>query len=198
MKLPWSKPQVSTYETADLDKQLRGEAGLTEIKGSEQLRKRVEFLDEGMVPILDVVYRQIEKLTDKQSDAPLTPEEIQLLLMLNRQFVMWTFYRQYKKASIPHQIPGGDKTLSKKASVVEQLFFRTLENESMYGPMLAALQYNTDIGFKEEWHVKPAPSVFIQTPVERVMPGFQGITATSSLRALPDKPGEGPRQDMKR
>jgi hypothetical protein len=99
--------------------------------------------------------------------------------LLEKEVTLWTYYKQFKKASAPWATAGEDHDMSKRLRSAEIFFYRNLEKPEMWSLLMMSLQYVTDICYKE-WHVAPAPTILIQS-----MPsGFRGweIGEQSSTR----------------
>jgi len=160
VKLQWpiKKQQPSSFIDEPLEKQLRMEAGITAIKGVEYTKLRISHSDEGITEIINLKIKQLNSLFNRQS----TEELEKRIEKLQREITLWTFYKQYKRASAPWATAGEDHDMSHRLRQMEIFFFRNLDNPDMWDLVMMALQYVSDICFKE-WHVAPAPTVLVQT-----------------------------------
>jgi len=158
MRNPFKKQKPQTFIDEPLEKQLRQEAGLTAIKGTEFTKLRIEHSDEGITELINLKIEQLDKLLKVQNGTGTIQERIE---RLTREIELWTFYKQFKRASAPWATGGEDRDMSKRLRSTEILFFRNIHKEWTWSMLMMVLQYVSDICYKE-WHVAPAPSIFIQ------------------------------------
>jgi len=166
---PFKKQKPQTFIDEPLEKQLRQEAGLTAIKGTEFTKLRIEHSDEGITELVNLKIEQLDKLLKVKNGTGTIQQRIE---RLTREIELWTFYKQFKRASAPWATGGEDHDMSQRLRATEILFFRNVNKEWTWNMLMMVLQYVSDICYKE-WHVAPAPSIFIQaqSPGSRVYLG---------------------------
>jgi len=158
MRNPFKKQKAQTFIDEPLEKQLRQEAGLTAIKGTEFTKLRIEHSDEGITELVNLKIGQLDKLLKVKNGTGTVQERI---ARLTREIELWTFYKQFKRASAPWATAGESHEMSQRVRATEILFFRNVNKEWTWNMLMMVLQYVSDICYKE-WHVAPAPSIFIQ------------------------------------
>lgn len=168
MKLRWpvTREKKEGFIDEPLERQLRVEGGLTAIKGTEYTKLRVERSDAGISEIISLKVKQLNMLMAKANGSKELETHIE---QLQKEVVLWTFYKQYKRASAPWATAGEDHDMSERLRAVEIFFFRNLDKPVMWNMSMQLLQYVSDVCYKE-WHVAPAPTIMVQTPV---MPGYR-------------------------
>ena len=173
---PWSKQKKTDFIDEPLERQLRAEAGLTAVKGTEFTKLRVERSDEGITELINLKISMLNDLLKKKNKSK---EDQSRLDMLTKEINLWTFYKQFKRASAPWATAGEDHDMSERLRATEVLFFRNLDKPSRWGMAMMVLQYVSDVCYKE-WHVAPAPTILIQTPVSGYSRGISETAEGSS------------------
>lgn len=175
----WQWPITREKKTGFIDEplanQMRSEAGLTAIKGTEYTKLRVERADAGITEIITLRVREYDRLAKK---AKLSKEEEAFIDKLQKEITLWTFYKQYKRASAPWATAGEDHDMSEKLRATEIFFFRNLDKPWMWNMSMQILQYISDVCYKE-WHVAPAPTIIVQTPV---MQGYRSEDINAGVK----------------
>lgn len=161
MKMQWpvTREKKTGFIDEPLERQMRSEAGLTAIKGTEYTKLRVERADAGVSEIIQLKVKQLNLLMTKANGAEDLDARID---KLQKEVVLWTFYKQYKRASAPWATAGEDHDMSEKLRATEIFFFRNLDKPWMWNMSMQILQYISDVCYKE-WHVAPAPTIIVQT-----------------------------------
>lgn len=175
---PIARQKKKTFEDQMMEKEMRTEAGLTEIKGTNFLKYRVEGSDEGITEIIQIKIRQLNALGKRKTSKEIE-EKIDLL---QKEITLWTFYKQFKRASAPWAAAGEDRDMSQRLRSTEILFFRNLENPAMWKMLMMVLQYVTDVCYKEI-HSRVPPTLIIQTPV---MKGYGQQIALGTESQVPE------------
>jgi hypothetical protein len=159
VKWPFSKQKKQSFIDEPLEKQLRMEAGLTAIKGTEYTKLRIENSDEGITEFINLKIQQLNRLEKKTSMSEQEEEKVNRLL---KEIRLWIFYRQFKRASAPWATAGEDHDMSVRLRATEIFFFRNVDKSDIWNMVMMVLQYVSDLCYKE-WHVAPAPTVLIQS-----------------------------------
>ncbi|MDH5481597.1 MAG: hypothetical protein OEY22_01765 [Candidatus Bathyarchaeota archaeon] len=163
VKFQWpirrGKATSSTLAGDQTSQSLKLEAGLTTIKGTEDLASRIRFTDDFFTNILNEFHAQLKQLLQKKDK---TPEDIELISMLNAYLVNFESYRAVKKSGMAWSIAGQDHDMSKRYMAFETYFTRNWRNPDEVKKILRFAMYLLDISFKEN-HVEPAPSIIVQS-----------------------------------
>jgi len=143
-----------------LQQQLKIEAGLRQIKGTEFLLKRSEFTDDFLKNMCKVIEDEVKLLINKKEK---TQEDKELLEFKTAQLINFEAYRALKKAGMQWSIAGEDTDMSERYSAYEKLFMRNWNNPVYQEMLLACAMYLLDISYISP-HVEPAPTIWVQTP----------------------------------
>lgn len=168
---PIARQKKKTFDDIMMDNDMQIKAGLTEIKGTSFLKYRVEGCDEGITEIIKLQIQQFNAIVKREA----SKENDEKIDLLQKEITLWTFYKQFKRASAPWATAGDDRDMSERLRAVEILFFLDLENPEMWNPKMMMLQYVTDVCYKLQ-HVVVPPTLMIQTPVMKG--GYMGDANT--------------------
>lgn len=144
----------------ELERATKIEAGMTEIKGTHFLMKRIEFTDEFFDTMRSVLEGQITVLLKKKERSPQDEQELKALRM---QLMNLEAYKQLRKSGVPWAIAKEDNDMSERLSCLEQVFARNWMNPTHQRLLFSSIFYTADIAFADA-HVKPAPTVLVMNP----------------------------------
>ena len=189
MKNPFSKKEdkPTTLESIELNERMNVQAGISDLKGEEQLRNRVLFNEEAIVDEINDINKSIFDLYMK---TPFTDIDKKLIEGLEAKRRLYRFYRTLKKSSVPWGLAGLDKGMSEKLGAIDTLFFSCQNNEAMQSLMLTAMEKNVNDCYREDWHVHPAPSVLMNKPVVMTQGGAHVVSPTSGLPSTSPAPSD--------
>jgi hypothetical protein len=153
------KRKSSTLTEADTSGQLRAEAGLTKIRGTEDLASRIGFTDDFFAAMINHTIRQLDLLIRKTNKSPQDLEEIQLL---NGYLANWEAYRAVKKSGMAWSTSGEDHDMSQRYRAFETYFTRNWQDPWEVKKIVRMAMYMLDISFKQP-HVDPAPTIIVQS-----------------------------------
>lgn len=153
------KRPVTTLAEDETSKGLRVEAGLRNIKGTEDLASRIKFVDEFFSNVVDNMQRQLDQFVRKPKKTKMDLEQMKIL---NEHIVNFEAYRATKKSAMAWSIAGEDPEMSKKYSAFETFFTRNWQNPWEAKKIMRFSQYLLDLSFKNI-HVEPAPQIVVQS-----------------------------------
>jgi hypothetical protein len=153
------KRNASTLQEDQTSQNLKIEAGLTKIHGTEDLASRIQFTDEFFTNVMNEFHIQLKQLLAKKKK---TPEDIKLIETLNAYLVNFEAYRAVKKAGMAWSTAGQDHDMSKRYMAFETYFTRNWRDPDEVKKILRFAMYLADISFKEI-HVEQAPTIIVQS-----------------------------------
>lgn len=167
MKRVVSNPFKKKKEVpTEIQQQLRIEAGLSEIKGTEHLRKRLQHSDEEIDIMIKEINGRLSKLVLKKD---LTDTQKTELNAMKNELVNWHMAKMVVQASTPWLRSGDSKEMSQRYADFCLFFGRNFNKPNMQELIMAASLYLHGISHIDK-DVTPAPTIWVQTPV---MPGYK-------------------------
>ena len=154
-----NKPK--TMEDQILEKQLRTEGGLSEIKGTSFLKYRVESSDEAAIEMLDRAEQELKAIVAEKAE---TSDKQQRLATQRSKINLLILYKHFKRASAPWATAFDDRAMSERLMATEMFFWRNLDKPYMWSLVMAGMQFVIDVCYKE-LHTTVPPTIIIQTPV---------------------------------
>lgn len=158
---PFRRKKAQTFDDKEMAKELKIESGLTRIKGTEYLRKRIEFIQEPFIEMQRQLEKQIMVLLEKDSQ---TPRDEELLKNLNQQLFNLFLHKTNKMVATAWSRSGEDKDMSERYSALEEFFRRNWNDPEIGKLLMDAELYMLDISFLDK-HGEPAPHILVQTPM---------------------------------
>lgn len=153
------KRKPSTLAEAETSKELRIEAGLTNIKGTEDLASRIRFTDDFFSNMINYALDQLRLLLKKKQR---TPEDEELIQLLNSYLANLEAYRAVKKSGMAWSTSGDDREMSQRYIAFETYFTRNYQNPWEVRKIIRMAMYLLDISFKQP-HVEPASTIVVQS-----------------------------------
>ena len=142
------------------DNQLRAEAGITALKGSEQTDNRIQWTDESLIDDLNFLADTITELLKKKKR---TPQDDMVLAKLMQEHSLISSRRYNYKTGVPFAGAGESQSMSDRYSGLEVLQACNEGFEEFDDLLKAMHRYFTQISFKDK-HGEPSPTVMINTP----------------------------------
>jgi len=153
------KRTATTLAEAETSKELRIEAGLTSIRGTEDLASRIKFTDDFFAAMINHTIKQLDKLVSRQNK---TPEDLHMINVLNGYLANWESYRAVKKSGMAWCTSGENREMSQRYIAFETYFTRNWQDPWETKKIVRMAMYLLDISFKEP-HVAPASTIVVQS-----------------------------------
>ena len=165
VRLQWpiarGKRTSSTLAEADTSGQLRAEAGLTKIRGTEDLASRIGFTDDFFANMINHTIHQLNPLINKRGKDK-SPQDLEEIRLLNGYLANWEAYRAVKKSGMAWSTSGEDHDMSIRYRAFETYFTRNWQDPWEVKKIVRMAMYLLDISFKQP-HVDPAPTIIVQS-----------------------------------
>jgi hypothetical protein len=158
MRNPFSKKKDPLSDT---ERMLHLEAGLTEIKGTEHLKRRIGFTEEEIDELIKDYNRQLSILLRLANPSQDQKQHIEALTLY---ITNWHIAKMVTKSATPWLRSGDSREMSERYASFCHFFGRNWKKPNMQDLLTTCGLYLHGISHIDP-DVKSPPTIFIQTPV---------------------------------